>query len=45
MPTVEKAIRESGLNLNPVADGAILKVPLPKYVSRVAVAVAVAVTV
>ena len=27
---VEKAIREAGLNLNPISDGKNLKVPIPK---------------
>lgn len=29
LPVVEKAIRSSGLNLNPLNDGKVLKVPLP----------------
>lgn len=29
-PAVEKAIRESGLGLNPAAEGAIIRVPIPE---------------
>jgi ribosome recycling factor len=30
MSAVEKAIRAAGLNLNPVTDGKLIRVPIPK---------------
>ena len=31
---IEKSIRESDLNLNPLVDGQIIRVPVPKFLRR-----------